>query len=135
MSTNAILFVNGKSYDEVVFYDRIISVQVVDLTLTETWQAMHVAPTGERQPSSKGYRLQGKASVNRSLSVAGSDKVSAREFTMTLEAYNDDNPPGGDRWKDRAKSGWLLTMSAGADKDDHSMHAYIGNEAYNELGV
>ena len=47
MSTNAILFVNGKSYDEVVFYDRIISVQVVDLTLTETWQAMHVAPTGE----------------------------------------------------------------------------------------
>jgi hypothetical protein len=131
MSEKPILIVNDKSYDEAMHYDRMISVQVFDLTLTETLLAMHVAPTGERQPSSKGYRLQGKASVDRSLSVAGSDKVSAREFTMALEAYNDDDPPEGDHWKDRAKSGWLLSMSAGADEGN--MHAYIGNEAYNEL--
>jgi hypothetical protein len=93
MSEKPILVVNGESYDE--YWERRISVQVFDLTLTETWEAMHLAPAaGERQPSSKGKsRLQGKASVDRSLSVAGSDKVSAREFTVALDAYDDVNPP------------------------------------------
>ena len=52
MSEKPILIVNDKSYDEAMHYDRIIAVQVFDLTLTETWKAMHLAPTGERQPSS-----------------------------------------------------------------------------------
>jgi hypothetical protein len=126
MSEKPILVVNGKSYDEPMHWNRRISVQVFDLTLTETWEAMHLAPAGERQQSSKGKsRLQGKASVNKSLSVAGSDKVFASHFQMTLEPYDDENPP----LKDRA----TLEIAAGYAEHDDSIYAFIGNEAYNEL--